>query len=231
MDEALVIPVRLDTAALRAQARTGVLPALLRGLVRVPSRRVLDGAGGGLAGRLASVSESEREGVVLEFVQAEVATVLGHISPGTVQTQRAFKDLGFDSLAAVELKNRLSATTGLRLSATLIFDHPTPSALAQYLLSEVVQDGTAIMVPVDAELDKLERTLSAIDADDEERTRITVRLQAFLSDWVDTHRPDGVAEKIHSASDDELFEFLDKQTHTSSVLHTEDRDQSNGQGS
>ncbi len=152
MDEALVIPVRLDTAALRAQARTGVLPALLRGLVRVPSRRVLDGAGGGLAGRLASVSESEREGVVLEFVQAEVATVLGHISPGTVQTQRAFKDLGFDSLAAVELKNRLSATTGLRLSATLIFDHPTPSALAQYLLSEVVQDGTAIMVPVDAEL-------------------------------------------------------------------------------
>ncbi len=133
-DKALVAGVRLDAAALRAQARAGLLPAVLRGLVRAPARRA---SGGSLAARLAGMREGERERVTLEVVRGEVALVLGHSSPDAVDPQRAFKDLGFDSLMAVELRNRLSAVTGLRLPATLVFDYPTPRALAEHLLREV----------------------------------------------------------------------------------------------
>ncbi len=130
--EALVIPVRLDIPVLRAQARAGMVPALLRGLVRAPARRA--GEGGSLAARLAGVPEGEREGVVLELVRAEVAVVLGHATPSAIDVQRAFKELGFDSLAAVELRNRLKVASGLRLPATLVFDHPSPAALVKHLL-------------------------------------------------------------------------------------------------
>ena len=73
-------------------------------------------------------------------MRTQVATVLGYSSPETVNTQRTFKELGFDSLAAVELRNRLGATTGLRLPVTLVPDYPTASAVAWYLLGEVDQD-------------------------------------------------------------------------------------------
>ena len=132
-DAALLAPVRVDPAALRAQARAGTLPALLRGLV--PARRA--DTGGSLAQRLAGVPEGERERVVLEVVQAQVAAVLGHASPAAVDAGRALRDLGFDSLAAVELRNRLTQATGERLPATLVFDYPTPGAIAQYLVSVV----------------------------------------------------------------------------------------------
>ncbi len=135
--EALVLAAPLDLGVLRSQARTGVLPALFSGLVRVPARRS-EYQGGSFARRLAGVSEGEREGVVLELVRSQVAVVLGHASAGAVDTQRAFKELGFDSLAAVELRNHLNTATGLRLPTTLVFDYPTPAAVALYLLSELV---------------------------------------------------------------------------------------------
>ncbi|KJS57874.1 type I polyketide synthase, partial [Streptomyces rubellomurinus] len=134
-DAALLAPVRLDPAALRDQARAGMLPALLRGLVRVPARRAA--AGGSLAQRLAEVAEADRERVVLELVQAQVAAVLGHASAGAVGAERTFKDLGFDSLSAVELRNRLTQATEVRLPATLVFDHPSPVAVARLILTEV----------------------------------------------------------------------------------------------
>ena len=134
-DTALLVPVQLDLGALRVQARTGMLSALLRGLVRGPSRRA--GAGGSLAQRLAGVPQADRERVVLELVQAQVAAVLGHASPGAVDPERAFKELGFDSLAAVELRNRLTEASGLRLPSTLVFDHPTSAAVARLLVAEV----------------------------------------------------------------------------------------------
>ncbi|UYQ66235.1 type I polyketide synthase [Streptomyces peucetius] len=133
-DAALLAAVQLDLGALRTQARAGLLPAVLRGLVRVPARGA--GAGGSLAQRLAGVAEADRERVVLELVQAQVASVLGHASGAAIDPERAFKELGFDSLSAVELRNRLSQSTGVRLPATLVFDHPTPVAAARLLLAE-----------------------------------------------------------------------------------------------
>jgi acyl transferase domain-containing protein/acyl carrier protein len=137
-DRSLLLAARLDFGALRAQAGVGALPALLSGLVRAPRRRVGEHRGEALAGRLSTATSAEREAVVLELVRAEVASVLGHVAADAVDPQRAFKDLGFDSLAAVELRNHLNATTGLRLPATLVFDYPTPAAVAAYVLGEIV---------------------------------------------------------------------------------------------
>jgi acyl carrier protein len=132
LDDPLLLPMRLDVASLRARARNGDLPALLHGLVSVPARRAIEGIS--LAQRLVAVPEEQREGVVLELVQREVATVLGHSSSQSIDPERAFKELGFDSLTAVELRNRLNATTALSLPATVAFDYPTVAALARHLL-------------------------------------------------------------------------------------------------
>ncbi|MGW7349356.1 SDR family NAD(P)-dependent oxidoreductase, partial [Streptomyces sp. NPDC054854] len=135
VDAALLAPVKLDVAALRSRARAGLLPAVLRGLVRMTNRTA--GSGGSLAERLAGLGEADRERVVLELVQTQVASVLGHASGTAIDPDRAFKDLGFDSLSAVELRNRLTHATGLRLPATLVFDHPSPAMVVRLVLSEV----------------------------------------------------------------------------------------------
>jgi NADPH:quinone reductase-like Zn-dependent oxidoreductase/acyl carrier protein len=161
-EEALLVPVRLDAAALRARARAShTLPAMLRGLVRTSTPRTRDGAGGSLAQRLAGVPESERERETLKIVRAEAATVLGRLSPEAVEIQRTFKELGFDSLAAVELRNRLNTITGRRLPATLVFDYPTPATLAGYLLSEAFPDGGGDADRPPGEAD-IRRTLASI---------------------------------------------------------------------
>jgi NAD(P)-dependent dehydrogenase (short-subunit alcohol dehydrogenase family)/thioesterase domain-containing protein/acyl carrier protein len=152
VDKPLLLPVRFDTAALRAQAADGVLSPLLRGLVRTPARRA---GAGSLAERLTAVPEDERGAVVLDFVRGHVAAVLGHASPDAVEPDQGFKELGFDSLGAVELRNRLEQATGVRLPATLAFDHPTPAAAAQHLSSHVDRDGPA-QPPIDREADGIE---------------------------------------------------------------------------
>ncbi|MFZ1925554.1 MAG: type I polyketide synthase, partial [Solirubrobacteraceae bacterium] len=133
---ALTVPVRLDMRELRKQAATNALPAPLRGLARVVSRKV-GGADGSLAQRLAAVGQDERERVVLDVVRTECAHVLGLTSPEAVGARRAFKELGFDSLAGVELRNRLAAASALQLPATLVFDHPSPVAIARYLMERL----------------------------------------------------------------------------------------------
>ncbi len=145
--EALVLPMRLDIPALRALGKTGMLPPLLRGLIRAPARRASDNAKGSLARRLADVPEDKHRQLIIELVRSEIAIVLGHASPQAVEVQRAFNELGFDSLAAVELRNRLNIATGLRLPATLIFDYPTPPQLAEYLLGKLAGVKVETRVP------------------------------------------------------------------------------------
>ncbi|MFK0297466.1 SDR family NAD(P)-dependent oxidoreductase, partial [Streptomyces sp. NPDC090442] len=133
----LIAPVRLDFAALSAQAE---VPAILRGLVRTRTRRTAAGGSAtvaGLVNRLAGRTPDERRQELLDLVRTQSALVLGHADPTSVDTAAQFRDLGFDSLTAVELRNRLSTATGLRLTATLVFDHPTLSALADHLQDEL----------------------------------------------------------------------------------------------
>jgi acyl carrier protein len=216
--EALVLPVPLDLRVLRSHARTGTLPRLFSELVRVSSssssRRGGERGASSLVERLAGIPEPEREGVVLELVRAQVATVLGHASAETIDTQRAFKELGFDSLTAVELRNRLNTATGLRLPATLIFDHPTTSAVASHLLEEVAQNGM-ITSPVEAELDKLEFMLSSMASEETERTKIKARLQTLLIGLGDSGIDDveDVVDDadLESATDDEMFDLIDRE--------------------
>ncbi|MGV9885137.1 type I polyketide synthase [Streptomyces sp. NPDC003006] len=125
------VPVRLDVAALREQRP----PApLFRALVRTTAKRSAantPAAGGdGLRGRLAALAPADRERALTELVRAQAAMVLGHGGAEAVETDRAFRDMGFDSLTAVELRNRIGSATGLRLPVTAVFDHPTPTALA-----------------------------------------------------------------------------------------------------
>ncbi len=136
-ERAQAIVLHLDTVSLRAQAREQALPALLRGLVRVVPLRATGAHDRPLAKRLRAASAPERAKVALDEVCVEVATVLGHASARAIDPERPFKDLGFDSLTAVELRNRLAEQTGLRLPATLVFDYPTPTSLAARLLAEI----------------------------------------------------------------------------------------------
>jgi polyketide synthase 12 len=144
--EALTVPLRLDLARLRARASEGTLPVLLSGLVRAPARSTARQSSGSLERLLEGIATEERPRVALELVRAEVAVVLGYDSPESIDVRRAFQELGFDSLLAVELRNRLNATTGLRLPATLVFDYPTPADLAQYLLAELGNARTPTVV-------------------------------------------------------------------------------------
>ncbi|WP_143660571.1 type I polyketide synthase, partial [Streptomyces sp. JHA26] len=138
----LLVPVRLDVAALQAQASSIGTPPLLRGLVRVPARRAADSPSGPgraesgqapLAQRLAGLTPAEQLRILTELVREHTATVLGHDSADAVEDDHAFLEVGITSLTAVEIRNRLNHVTGLTLPATLLFDHTTPAALAAYL--------------------------------------------------------------------------------------------------
>ncbi|MGW0147505.1 type I polyketide synthase, partial [Streptomyces sp. NPDC003333] len=135
------VPVlmKLEPAGLRARAESGTLPAVLSSLVRVARRQAASAATGAtLADRLARLPDEQRRPMLLEVVRREVADVLGHTSTEGIAPDRAFKELGFDSLTAVELRNRLNTATGLRLPATLVFDHPTATAVADHLRSQLL---------------------------------------------------------------------------------------------
>ncbi|GGZ96802.1 type I polyketide synthase [Streptomyces bluensis] len=165
VDEPNAVPVALRTSALAAVRDS--LPGILRGVVpAVDRRRRAAGpaaTGGALAGRLRELSVEEQERELLDLVQAQVAAVLGHALAGSVDASRAFKDLGFDSLTAVDLRNRLGSATGITLPVTVIFDHPTPAALAASLREQLVG------APVDTPTEETEGTAgrrSAVPADE-----------------------------------------------------------------
>jgi acyl transferase domain-containing protein/NADPH:quinone reductase-like Zn-dependent oxidoreductase/acyl carrier protein len=149
--EAVVMPIHIDMPALRNSARIARIPSLWHHLAGNPVRQGPAAASGKpgmdreeFIRRLAVPSnDAERLRVLVDVVQAEVAAVLGHARPDAVETDSAFKDLGFDSLTAVELRNRLNILTGLRLPATLAFDHPTVRALSQEVHTRLTQASAA----------------------------------------------------------------------------------------
>ncbi|WP_303392126.1 type I polyketide synthase [Kitasatospora sp. NA04385] len=191
-------PVRFDLPALR---RAGDPPALLRELVR-PRRRQAAERGWTAAD-------------VLHLVVGQVALVLGHASPDAVDPDQAFADIGFDSLTAVELRNQLDADTGLRLPATLVFDHPTPARLAAFVHTRL--HGTDGPDPLLAELDRVKASLDAA-AEDADHDTVAARLEALLASW--TARRTGSAAGVDEASDDELFSLLDDAHRRTEVIRS-----------
>jgi acyl transferase domain-containing protein/NADPH:quinone reductase-like Zn-dependent oxidoreductase/acyl carrier protein len=148
--DSLAFPIHIDVPTLRVAARRTVLPALWHRLAGNPNRHATAGAGGKpsidrseLLRRMAASTEPDRVRVLIDVIQAEVAAVLGYARSDAVETESAFKDLGFDSLTAVELRNRLNLLTGLRLPATLAFDHPTIDLLSREVYTRMALEDSA----------------------------------------------------------------------------------------
>ncbi|MGV9820722.1 type I polyketide synthase [Nocardia xishanensis] len=138
--EARLAPIRFDASALRRESEADAVPAVLRGFVRRSSptpQAAAPAAAGSLAARLAGVPEARRGEVVLEVVLTQAAAVLGHDSAADIRPDQRFDEIGFDSLGGVEFRNRLGKATGLSLPSTLVFDHPTPVAVAKLVQSRV----------------------------------------------------------------------------------------------
>ncbi|ONI83214.1 hypothetical protein ALI144C_17115 [Actinosynnema sp. ALI-1.44] len=211
MPDARPVPVRLEIAALRAHADAGLLPPVLTGVLPSAARRRTASAAvssADLGARLGAMPEKEAFATVLDLVLSAVRDVLGHVS---VDAAASFNDLGFDSLTAVEFRNRLTGQTGLRLPATLIFDYPTAEALGRYLHAELVgaQTGQPSALTAFADLDRLESALAGID-DVIARDRITGRLRDLLALFSSApETADAVAGRMATATDDEMFAFID----------------------
>ncbi|WP_421110346.1 SDR family NAD(P)-dependent oxidoreductase, partial [Streptomyces sp. NEAU-S77] len=213
--------VDLDVRALSAQP-ADALPALLRALTAdargaTARRTAATGApAAGLVGRLTALTPEEQHRELLNLVRTQAAAVLGHTDAGAVDSDTPFKDLGFDSLTAVELRNRLAAATGLRLPATFIFRHPTSSAIADDLREQLCPAGADTSGPVFGELEKLEGAMARFVPDDQARGRLAKRLEALLWRLGDGAPEAAVGhtaddEAVEAASDDELFAFIDRE--------------------
>ena len=141
--EPLLAPVRIDRAALRARSAEGLLPPMFAQLANTSARRRVDDSlvaaksKSVLAQRLHGLTEQAQQALILDLLRSHMSAVLGNTEPEAITAELAFSDHGFDSLTAVELRNRLKTATGLALSPTLIFDYPTPSALAGYIRQEL----------------------------------------------------------------------------------------------
>ncbi|MEU3457861.1 SDR family NAD(P)-dependent oxidoreductase, partial [Micromonospora sp. NPDC006766] len=207
-----LVPMHVDPVALGSRADD--VPVLLRDLARRPRPARREASGGqaatgraSLAERLTGLAAEERENLVLRLVRTHVATVLGHAGPDTVEVDRPFKDLGFDSLTAIELRNALNNATGLKLPATLIFDHPTPQAVTAQLLADLAPAAAPEATVLDG-LARLEAMLENTPQSPDEQARIAGRLRALAA------RLGGSAEtedrdEVSAASAAELFNILD----------------------
>ncbi|MER6349025.1 SDR family NAD(P)-dependent oxidoreductase [Streptomyces sp. NPDC001595] len=217
--ESVLGVTRLDLRALRDRAAEEI-PAVLRGLVRARARKPAASAGpatdGGptLADRLAPLSAAERDRLLTDLVRARVAAVLGHSDHAAIDADRPVQELGFDSLTAVELRNQLGAETGLRLPTTLVFDHPTPRAVAGYLAGQLAVEETTPDEPVLTELARLRTVIESVAGDRDAHDRITARLRELLA-AADTAAQvaapaDSGDDDLDSATDEELFALVDE---------------------
>ncbi|MFZ2176738.1 MAG: SDR family NAD(P)-dependent oxidoreductase [Rhodococcus sp. (in: high G+C Gram-positive bacteria)] len=194
------------------------LPAPLRGLIRelrpraAASDSVVTGSNGSgpsnWAQRLADRSIPEQRHLMLDLVRTGAAAVLGYDASDSVDPDQAFKELGFDSLAAVALRNHLGAATGLRLPPTMVFDHPSPRAVAEFLRSELVPDPVSVAL---ADVDRLRATIAELGEDSEARSAIAQRLERLLAEVggaPDAHAD--TVDKIHAATSEEILDLIDR---------------------
>jgi len=209
-----LLPVRLDLPALRVRK---AIPALVRGLVRPPGQRPRVGTGERVEAfvhRVAGLSTESRREALTDLVRGEVAAVLGYAEAGATAAERPFKDIGLDSLMAVELRNRLAATTGLKLPASLLFDWPSTAELAEHLAGLLVPDAAAGTRALLDELDRLRERLRSTTVDERLHGQVAGRLEVLRSMWTSLQAepaPDGTGFDFASASDDEVFDLLDNE--------------------
>ncbi|QKW24920.1 SDR family NAD(P)-dependent oxidoreductase [Streptomyces seoulensis] len=203
--EAVVVPLLLDRGTLRAASVEP--PAVLRAFVDRSESRAARSAGESLRDRIGGLSGEARRRVLVDVVCSEVAATLGHASADAIGARRSFTDLGFDSLTAVELRNRLTVLTGVELPATVAFDHPSPQSLATFLDGELPH--AADTLP--AELDRLEALLT-VAGEETDRAHIAERLEHLLSEW--KRRGDETADRSadldEATTPEELMDFIDR---------------------
>ena len=218
-DEAQLVPARVDLAGLRAAGAD--IPPLWRVLapkapeIPRPAAPAAADPAEALRGQLAGLVGDERDRVLTGLVRAHAAAVIGHSSAESIEPGRAFRELGFDSLTAVELRNRLNTATGLRLPATIVFDYPTSVALANYIGAELAgsQNQETTILQAFSGLERIESSLALIFEDEAVRGRVTARLKGILSalSAADKAQDEALADKIQKASDDDIFNFIDNQ--------------------
>ncbi|MFB9511583.1 SDR family NAD(P)-dependent oxidoreductase, partial [Streptomyces aurantiacus] len=218
-----LVAVDLDARTVASQSAAS-RPVLLRAMattaadrsVRRTAAQGTAASAGGLADQLAGLPPAGRHGLLLDVVRANAAGVLGHADHDAIRADTSFKELGFDSLTAVELRNRLSAATGLKLPAALVFDYPESAALADHLLERLSPDG-AQAPPEDAvdpllnELGRIESSLDALTLDDEVRGRVSRRLNALLAKLNGAAAGVADLDVLDAVSDEDMFEFIDRQ--------------------
>jgi NADPH:quinone reductase-like Zn-dependent oxidoreductase/acyl carrier protein len=211
MGEPVVAPVRLNGTALRKQLSP---PTLLRGLLRTSGRRAVEQDDAlTWRRRLARMAAGNRGRVLLDLVLAQVAALLGYADEHAIRAESPFRELGFDSLTAVELRNRLSSTTGLRLAATLVYDHPTPAEVVEHLCAQIAPGEDGAVGAVLGQFDRLDAVLGGLASDAatsaETRQAVAMRLQALLSAWDGHTQHADDLTVLRSATDEQIFEFID----------------------
>jgi polyketide synthase 12 len=218
----IVAPIRLDTAALQRATNGTPAPAILRSLAQSHHRRSATQASPSsatsesqLATAFASMTEIERIRALSDLVRSHVAIVLGHPDPTAIDPDSSFPDLGCDSLTALELRNRLSTATGLRLPTTLIFDYPTTTTLTNWLSDMYVSSdiSTEPESGVAALIDELERAMLIDDLSETMRAQVGDRLQLLVKNCVDgnVRGAHEYANDIPTATREQLLEFVDQE--------------------